>query len=81
MHYATVVIFFLWDTQNLEKVDTVVYKDILFMSGFFGHQLSILAAQKETRGTVFAGITLVEFYGLTKYSFNTQMPVFAFAIE
>ncbi|HEM3668431.1 TPA: hypothetical protein U1C94_002096 [Streptococcus suis] len=81
MHYATVVIFFLWNTQNLEKVDTVVYKDILFMSGFFGHQLSILAAQKETRGTVFAGITLVEFYGLTKHSFDTQMPVFAFAIE
>lgn len=81
MHNATVVIFFLWNTQNLENVDTVFYKDILFISGFLGHQLSILATRKETRRTVFAGIRLVEFYGLTKNSLNTQMPVFAFAVE
>ena len=81
MHNATVVIFFLWNTQNLENFDTVFYKDILFISGFLGHQLSILATRKETRGTVFAGITLVEFFGLTKNSLNTQMPVFAFAVE
>lgn len=80
MHDATIVMFFLWDSEVLQ-VDHGRYKDVLLTSGFLGHQLHMLATRKNFKGTMFAGLTLVEFYGLTNYDFDDKIPIFAIALE
>ncbi|MGU7946671.1 hypothetical protein ACS60E_03170 [Streptococcus suis] len=80
MHDAGVVIFFLWESKILQE-DYCRYKDVLLMSGFLGHQIQILATKKDIKGTMFAGVTLVEFYGVTDYDFDSKIPIFAVALE
>lgn len=80
MHDAGVVMFFLWESEILQE-DYCRYKDVLLMSGLLGHQIQILGTQKDIKGTMFAGVTLVEFYGVTNYNFDSKIPIFAVALE
>ncbi|MFL0584952.1 hypothetical protein ACH0B6_20575 [Solibacillus silvestris] len=83
MHYASGVIYFEWDVNALASRDNLLdYKYVLAISGLLGHQASLVVSKMSLKGTVFAGITLVEF--LEEIARDREMnylPVFAYAIQ
>ena len=55
---------------------------MLSISGLLGHQLSLKAAEMELKGTIFAGLTLIEYLQEIQQSRQIkQLPLFAFAIQ
>jgi hypothetical protein len=82
MHDASVVFFFVWDKKNLsQKYPLRFYREINMISGFLGHQLSLKATSLDFRGTIFAGISPVEFSAILQKDPYQYLPIFAFAME
>jgi len=83
MHYASGVFYFEWDLQPVSERDILTdYKYILAISGLLGHQASLVVAHLELKGTVFAGITLVEYLEeIVKERTMNTLPVFAYAVQ
>ena len=82
MHDAGAVLFFVWKLSFFERQELRdrYYRELMSLSGFFGHQCSLLAANRGIKGTVFAGLSPVEFYSVFEDG-EDEIPIFAFAIE
>jgi len=82
MHDAGAVLFFVWKLSFFEgkEMRDRYYRDLMILSGFFGHQCSLLASNRGIKGTVFAGLSPIEFYSMFQNS-EDEIPIFAFAIE
>lgn len=83
MHYASGVIYFEWDVKSLSQRENLAdYKYMLAISGLLGHQVSLVVSKMALKGTVFAGITLVEFFEeIAKEREMNSLPIFAFAVQ
>lgn len=82
MHDAGAVLFFVWKLNFFKEQEMRdrYYRDLMILSGFFGHQCSLLASNRGIKGTVFAGLSPIEFYSVFQDS-EDEIPIFAFAIE
>lgn len=82
MHDAGAVLFFVWKLNFFKgkEMRDRYYRDLMILSGFFGHQCSLLASNRGIKGTVFAGLSPIEFYSVFQGS-EDEIPIFAFAIE
>lgn len=80
MHDASVVFFYLWNIEQLSEYQPCFYKDVISISGLLGYQFNLLATKLSYRGTMFAGITLVEYESVFD-DYGKNMPVYAFAME
>ncbi|WP_100332273.1 hypothetical protein [Bacillus xiapuensis] len=83
MHDASGVFFFEWKVNNIPRENNLGnYRYMNAISGLLGHQLSLKATELELKGTIFAGITLVEYQVEILKSFNdSRLPIFAFSVE
>lgn len=82
MHDASVVFFFVWNKGKLEEnYPPRYYREINMISGFLGHQLSLKAAEQNFQGTIFAGLSPVEFSAILRKDTDTFIPLFAYAME
>lgn len=83
MHQASGVFYFEWDVNLIREFDRLIdYRFMLAISALLGHQLSLKASELKLLGTVFAGLTLIEYLEEIQQSREmNHLPLFAFAIQ
>jgi hypothetical protein len=82
MHNSSVVFFFVWNIKSLsKKYESRFYREITMISGFLGHQVSLKAVTEGFRGTMFSGISPVEFTTILQKDGSSFLPIFAYAME
>lgn len=83
MHRASGIFYFEWNVEYINSFNRLIdYCYMLSISGLLGHQLSLKASEMELKGTIFAGLTLIEYLQEIQQSRQIkQLPLFAFAIQ